>query len=348
MIPQDQYTQLIRHATKAPSSHNTQPWKFHLHGDEVHLYPDHTRSLPVVDTDHHALFISLGCALENLVIAAQQHGYGSEIKLESAPDSIRPSDAQEFPDQSEPGIPNLENPVPQVMIRTRLRREPGLQPSPLFMYIHTRQVTKTPYADASLDPASMDALRNIAPEEGTRIHILEKGEHSDRLLPFILEGSRLQFTNPDFKNELIRWIRFSKKEAMRTGDGIWHATMGLPATGRPLGRWIMKNVATAGSEDRRWQRLFRQSGAYAILTVSKNTLPSWIALGRTFQRFALETTRLDICHAHMNMPLEEISTRKHLADSFGLTSETPLLLLRLGKAEPAVYSFRRNIHAVNF
>jgi len=69
------YEELIQTAIKAPSGHNTQPWKFRVEENAIIIYPYNERTLPVVDADNHALFISLGCALENLVIAAQHFGF---------------------------------------------------------------------------------------------------------------------------------------------------------------------------------------------------------------------------------------------------------------------------------
>jgi hypothetical protein len=62
--------ELARYATLAPSSHNTQCWKFRLGEQSVSILPDFQRRCPVVDPDDHHLFVSLGCAAENLLQAA--------------------------------------------------------------------------------------------------------------------------------------------------------------------------------------------------------------------------------------------------------------------------------------
>jgi nitroreductase len=63
--------ELVRYATLAPSSHNTQCWKFKLGGHAVSILPDLTRRCPAVDPDDHHLLASSGCAAENLVLAAE-------------------------------------------------------------------------------------------------------------------------------------------------------------------------------------------------------------------------------------------------------------------------------------
>lgn len=57
---------MIYYATLAPSGHNTQPWQFLIRNNSILINPDFSRRLAIVDSDDHALFISLGCALENL------------------------------------------------------------------------------------------------------------------------------------------------------------------------------------------------------------------------------------------------------------------------------------------
>lgn len=70
--------ELVRDATLAPSSHNTQCWKFGLGDRSISIMPDDQRRCPVVDPDDHHLFVSLGCAAENLVQAAAAMGFRGE------------------------------------------------------------------------------------------------------------------------------------------------------------------------------------------------------------------------------------------------------------------------------
>ncbi|CAG1004049.1 partial Putative NAD(P)H nitroreductase, partial [Gammaproteobacteria bacterium] len=85
-----QIGEIIRYATLAPSGHNTQPWKFAINDNIIRILPDFTRHLAIADPDDREIFISLGCALENLVIAAQQMGYDNDTDLFPAndPDAI--------------------------------------------------------------------------------------------------------------------------------------------------------------------------------------------------------------------------------------------------------------------
>jgi hypothetical protein len=63
--------ELVRYATLAASSHNTQPWKFAPRERSISIVPDLARRTPVVDPDDHHLYVSLGCAAENMVHAGR-------------------------------------------------------------------------------------------------------------------------------------------------------------------------------------------------------------------------------------------------------------------------------------
>ena len=68
---------LISFAILAPSGHNSQPWQFQVADNEIIITPDFSKRLDVVDGNDRELFISLGCAAENLMTAARHYGYDS-------------------------------------------------------------------------------------------------------------------------------------------------------------------------------------------------------------------------------------------------------------------------------
>ena len=81
---------LLRYAILAPSARNSQPWRFAVEDQTVHLFADLTRIQPVADPDARELYISLGCALENLLVAAEHFGFGHEVTLVTPADPASP------------------------------------------------------------------------------------------------------------------------------------------------------------------------------------------------------------------------------------------------------------------
>jgi hypothetical protein len=74
--------ELVRLATLAANSHNTQPWRFEIGEDAIAVRPDFSRRCPVVDPDDHHLFASLGAAAENIVQAAPVMGLEATLLFE--------------------------------------------------------------------------------------------------------------------------------------------------------------------------------------------------------------------------------------------------------------------------
>ncbi|MEO1161581.1 MAG: Tat pathway signal protein, partial [Pseudomonadota bacterium] len=74
-----EFNYLVHYATLAANSHNTQPWLFSQAGKSVIIRPDMTRATPAADPDNHHLYASLGCAAENLSLAAIAAGSSASI-----------------------------------------------------------------------------------------------------------------------------------------------------------------------------------------------------------------------------------------------------------------------------
>lgn len=95
--------ELVRYATLAPSSHNSQCCKFAVdpNGRSIALLPDLARRCPAVDPDDHHIFASLGCATENLIQAALAHGLKGAAQFDPASDTVRVT-LEPMPAQSTP------------------------------------------------------------------------------------------------------------------------------------------------------------------------------------------------------------------------------------------------------
>lgn len=75
----DQIHFLLGYAILAPSTHNAQPWLFEIDGDVCKIYLDESKRLPEADPTGRDAWISIGCMLENLLIAARHFSFEPEI-----------------------------------------------------------------------------------------------------------------------------------------------------------------------------------------------------------------------------------------------------------------------------
>jgi len=318
---ENHFKEIIHYATLAPSGHNTQPWKFSIKNNSVLIHPDYSRRLPVVDPDDHALFISLGCALENLIIAANYMGYSASIEY--------------FP-------PDEKNEC----IKVTIGKENVEFDSDLFDAIQNRQATRSTYDGSPIPLEDLDRLKQVSQQDEVSFILFTKPEEIEPIIEFVKEANVLQFRNKSFVNELISWIRFSKKEALTKLDGLNSASMGLPYVPNWFGKFIIKNLATPSGEATKCEKQIRESSGLALFIAKSKDKRSWINVGRSFERVVLKATSLNIKHAHVNMPCEEFEIRTKLQKHLGLKDEHPLLLIRLGYSNTKPKSYRRPIEEV--
>ena len=65
----------------AANPHNSQPWLFRISGATIDLYADPSRQIGVIDPFRREMYIGLGCALENMALAAVAEGFAAEVQL---------------------------------------------------------------------------------------------------------------------------------------------------------------------------------------------------------------------------------------------------------------------------
>jgi hypothetical protein len=319
MIPDDIFLKIVRSAVKAPSGHNTQPWLFAKEEDGICIIPDFSRSLPVADPEHRELFISLGCAAETAKIAARFYGYNAELNIDL-----------------------LEN---QGTIKIILSRNDTAEQPELFSFINLRQTTRNIYNGRSVTDDDLKKFTKIDSEPGYDVRFYIGEEKFNEFVPYIFEANAIQMRNPDFKNELIQWFRFSEKEAMQKGDGLYTACNGVPAMGRLPGSFVLKNFVTAKSENKRLLKQLKKSAAVVLFTSPNDSVADLIKTGMTFQFFALTATKLGLSQSHINMPCQVTEVRNKMINDLGLVG-FPQLLIRLGYSQKMHFSFRRRINDV--
>ncbi len=66
-------------AVRAPSVHNSQPWRWRVGDESVHLYADPARHLPHIDPARRDLMLSCGVALQHFTVALSALGWASQV-----------------------------------------------------------------------------------------------------------------------------------------------------------------------------------------------------------------------------------------------------------------------------
>ncbi len=311
--------ELVRYAALAPSSHNTQCWKFAWEGEgkAITIVPDLARRCPAVDPDDHHLWVSLGCAAENLIQAALAHGLQGHAQFDPATDAVRV----------------LLEPTPP---RT----------TPLFTAISQRQCSRSDYDGKPLSGEELTLLQRAGSSDTVRLLLLNERTAIEQVLDHVVQGNTAQMADPAFVKELKAWIRFNGADAVRTRDGLYSAASGNPNIPAWLGDLAFGWVFTSKSENAKYARQVRSSAGIAVFAGQVANKAHWVDVGRCYERFALQATALGIRNAFLNQPVEVASLRPQFAAAVGLAGQRPDLVVRFGRGPALPRSLRRPVQAV--
>ena len=305
--------ELVRYATLAANGHNTQPWKFALRENAIEIHPDPARRLSVVDPADREQWISLGCALENLTVAARAAGYAPEVTYPEAAD----------------------------FIHVQLTPAPA-ENSDLFEAIPQRQNTRSEYDG---QPVEIAALEQLPLEPGVSLRFLTSPAEMETTLEYVNQGNLYQYSDQAFLDELISWLRFNKKEALAAQDGLYSVCSGNPEVPRWLGQLFVASTKPQQQAEADAKKLRSSAGAVLVASATDDK-SGWVRSGQVYERLALKMTALKIQSAFLNQPIEVASLRGQFQSALGLGAFQPQLLLRYGHAPSLPRSLRRPVETV--
>ena len=310
--------ELVRFATLAASGHNTQPWKFRAGANRIDILPDFSRRTPVVDPDDHHLFVSLGCAAENLALAAGARGRPGELHFDPSNDG---SAVFEF----------------------------GAGParvSALFDAIPGRQSSRTDYDRRSVSNADLQKLVAAAAVPGVDLVLITDRPQIDRIRDLVVEGNSTQLADRAFMRELKTWLRFSPRQAIEMGDGLFSVSSGSPSLPAWLGPRVFDWMFKAEAENDKYARQILSSAGLGVFVSEREDKEHWARAGRACQRFGLQATALGLRCAFINQPVEVATLRPVLAGLVGMPGRRPDIVMRFGYGTTLPFSARRPVEAV--
>lgn len=303
----ERMAELVRMATLAPNSHNTQGWSFTALPQGLQIAVDPVRRTPVVDPDDHHLFISLGAAVETFILAATAYGLIAR------------------PDVATDGT---------VMLTIGT----GAIPSPLLAAITARQSHRGLYDGTALTDADRMALLAADPA----LRLIEDASTRTALRDLTVAAYATQMADAAYRAELKSWLRFSQNAALETEDGLFSGCSGNSPVPQMLANGLYSQLVTAKGQSDALATQIDSTPTLALLATEPDTPTGQIDTGRRLARLGLAAADQRLVMAHINPALENQGNRAEIARLLGLGSARPSLLLRIGHAATAMpYSLRR-------
>jgi nitroreductase len=317
---------LVRYAVLAPSTHNTQPWQFEVKSNEIRLYANRTRWLKIADADERELYVSLGCALENLLVAAEHFGYAHAVTL----------------------LPDVANRDWVAAVQLSGGGMPSLHRAGLFDCIPARFSNHKLYNGAPVDPNLLLLLQGVCVEAGIKPMLITDAATRQTIDELVVRADAVQFADPDFREELGHWM----------GQGMFGTSWLMSKLQQMAVTLINIGESTAKHDS----QVLMSSPVFGVITSQEDDRKSQVQAGQAYERLHLLATRLRLGMQPMNQLLQQRYFKSALsdvlfADRLKLTpisahqtsnvSPTPQMAFRLGYGEPeAEHTPRRPLEEV--
>lgn len=300
---------LISTAGRAPSLHNSQPWRFRLDGHVLELHVDGRRAMRCSDPAARELVISCGAALYNLRLALR--GKALTPCVDTAPATGQP------------------------LLLARITAEPGPVPTSdehrllaAVVHRHTHRHGFTPVPISGLLAAALAADVAI---EGARLGWVDDPDQITAVAELALLADRLQVDDAPWQAEIASWVD-SAGGGRLDGIPLW-AVPPVPTQLRATDRLPTRSFAPdrpAGAD----VRAPGAAGRIAVLVTDGDGLADWLAAGQALQRMLLRAAAGWVFATYATAPLEVPYLRQALRDTLTLR-EYPQMILELGHAESA-------------
>jgi nitroreductase len=301
--PAEKLSWAAEYAVKAPSSHNSQPWRFRVDGDTLELRADRARALPVVDPHDRELTISCGAAL--FFLRAALRNVGETASVETLPD---PAD-------------------PDLLARIRLDagEAPSRREKQVFWAMRARRTNRRRYEKREVPQELLLALGRTAEAEGARFTVVESDESRTRLADLVAQADRLQIDDQSFRRELAAWIHPNRSHS---GDGMPGSALGMSDLTSRLGPFAVRTFDWGRGRAAKDEQLALGSPVLAVLTTKADGPADWLAAGQALGHVLLQATVDDVVASFLNQPVEVEELRGEVAALAG--GGAPQLVLRLG------------------
>ena len=292
---------LLGYAVLAPSSHNTQPWKFALRdGGVIDVFTDLNGWLRVADPDQRELNLSIGCAIENLLIAARHFGFDPKVKY--------------LPDANDSDyIASIELKKSGFDLSDDNSRQ--------FKAITERHTNHKNFERRSIEPGVLQFLENNCSEPGISLYLTINAEFRQKFDDLIVRSDAVTYSNPEYREELAYWI----------GKGVFGTSWLISQIGRLAMAYLnFGDMVMRGDE-----AALMSAPVIGIISTTINNRINQIRAGQVFERVYLSATSLGIGVRPMSQVCQVAEHKQELAGLLPAKGNTPLQPFLLGFAEPA-------------
>jgi len=290
---------ILEYGVMAPSSHNSQPWKFFVSENKITILPDFSRSLKHGDKNNRQLFVSLGCALENMLQAALALGLEVEYTI-----STEGSTSIFFGDR-------------------KAETKPGILHS-----IENRVTNRNPYVETS-ELSNFEKYAQDLSDDTTNVFIC-KNKIKEKIADVAVEASVAAMQDKNFRRELSHYLK-NNRTSSKIGMPAYGMGISTPVSFMVPLLINFVNVNKLSQEKDR-ELLKKHTPTIVIIATKIDTKKSWIKTGILYQKMALEAEKNKFSTAMWAAPIQTGTHYKEIQKILR-TDLRPQAFFRLGKTD---------------
>lgn len=290
---------LVSSAILAASPHNTQPWLFKVNDSAIELHIDLSRNVGALDPYLREEHIGMGCALENLLLAAPANGYAATATL--VPGKLEPIPAE---------------PKPQLQARVELA--PGnREASELYDAIPLRHTNRGRYdSHRPLPTDFVEALSHLPPDENVKIFLFT-GEADRRNIAQVSSVANKElYSDPNVEAGSERWFRLQWSDVQRYRDGLTIDAFGLPPVATAIAKSVPQRMLLwlgSRSAKAEYSELMLSAPLIGFIAVrDRYDQQQCLLAGRTWQRAHLFATARGVAARPCNESVEMVDHERAL------------------------------------
>lgn len=307
---QEQIKFLLQFALLAPSGHNSQPWTFKLNSNKVEILIKQDRFLAQNDKQGRQSYISFGCLLENLLIAADYFGFQNKIINFPYPDCIA---IVEFVK-----IRNITN-----------------QPEHLVNSITKRSTDRGEYLAKKPE---INILSNLQKNPYNVTVSIADNETKNALGKTMVEAGIQVMDNNNFREELSNFI---KSNTTNSSYGMPGFTLGIPMPISFIASTLIKKINLSKiSKSKDFNLLKKSTPLILVLSTRDDTKESWVESGKALENLWLKITKLGLSCSALAAAVQVPNYREEIKKILKINTN-PQIILRCGYSKnPITHSPR--------
>lgn len=250
---------LLNFAVLAPSSHNSQPWRFEADGNSISIFLEQSRRLLESDKNNRQALISIGCAIENVLIATDYYGYGTDI--------------QYFTDSEQ---------AARIVLSPKVK--PHGDSNHLIFSILKRVTNRNPYSDKMPPADFLGKIRNFS-DDGVKMKVITDRNTKNAISDVALRASIAAMEDRDFRLELSHYV---KPNSTSSALGMPCFGMGIPTPISYLAPIMIKYLNMNKLTRKKDQKLLKeQTPILVVIESQEDGKLHWLKVGQIYERIAL-------------------------------------------------------------